>query len=631
MARYLPLGNGRLLVTFDGDMNLVDFYYSASQSENHGGYPFRTGLMVDGNFTWLSRSIYTSTDYLDHTAIGELKFKLGDLSFRIYNMVLPYEDILVKRIFVENTGKQEKKTTFFFHQNFNIYGNPIGDTAFYDPGTKSVIHYKSRRYFLASTRGSNNESIKSFAIGVKQFGGMEGTWKDAEDGILSENSVAIGSVDSVVSHEISVPPGSADDFYYYIVCGLDLVDVTKRRFEFALLKDLEHRTANFWKLWSYKKDYGLKNGMDSLFKRSLFVMRSHMNQMGRIAASSDSEILKSNRDGYYYVWPRDAAITAWAFSGATHYGPARLFFNAASKGISSEGYFHHKYNMNGSVASSWIPRTIDGKANLPIQEDETSLVIWALWDYHSRVNDLEYISGLHEILIKKAADFILRFMDDSGLPLPSFDVWEERYGVHAYTIATTYGALIAAANFSSLLGEERRTQRYSDAAQRMKEEFERKFYSEENGRYARAIINGKPDFTVDSALFSISRFGMKSADDPRMITTANSIFERLAVRNTGGLARYDGDGYQRVKEDRSIPGNPWIITTLWGAEYYASRGMRDKAEELINWVTNHHQQSGVFSEQINPYTGEALSVSPLVWSHAEFVLTCLELYGSNRR
>ena len=44
---------------------------------------------------------------------------------------------------------------------------------------------------------------------------------------------------------------------------------------------------------------------------------------------------------------------------------------------------------------------------------------------------------------------------------------------------------------------------------------------------------------------------------------------------------------------------------LWGAEYYLSRGQRDKADELINWVTNHAQRSGVFSEQINPYTGEA--------------------------
>ncbi len=627
MARYLPLGNGRLLVTFDGDMNLVDFYYSASQSENHGGYPFRTGVLVNGDFAWLKRESYKNADYLDHTAIGELSFDFGGLSFSLFNMVLPYVDMFLRRVSVSNPGSEEKKVTLYFHQNFNIYSNPIGDTAFYEPDTKSVIHYKNKRYFLASTKGENNESIKSFAIGVKEFGQLEGTWKDAEDGVLSENPVAIGSVDSVVSHEITVSPNSTTEFYYYILCGLDYSSVVSKKFDFTLLKRLEQRTANFWKLWSFKRDYGLKNGMDSLFRRSLFVMRSHMNESGGIAASSDSEILKSNRDGYYYVWPRDAAITAWAFSGATHYGPARLFFNAASKGINPEGYFHHKYNMNGTVASSWIPRVIDGKANLPIQEDETSLVIWALADYHKRVNDLEYISGLHETLIKKGADFILRFRDESGLPLPSYDLWEERYGIHTYTVATAYGALMAAANFSSLLGEDSRSARYTEAALKMKDEFDRKFYSEEKGRYARAMINGKPDFTVDSALFSISRFGMMNPDDVRMVSTANSIFEKLSVRSIGGLARYEGDYYQRLKNDSSVPGNPWIITTLWGAEYYLSRGQRDKADELINWVTNHAQRSGVFSEQINPYTGEALSVSPLVWSHSEFVLTCLELNG----
>ena len=113
-------------------------------------------------------------------------------------------------------------------------------------------------------------------------------------------------------------------------------------------------------------------------------------------------------------------------------------------------------------------------------------------------------------------------------------------------------------------------------------------------------------------------FGLKSPDDAKMISTADAIFEKLTLKNTGGLARYEGDNYQRVKEDTSIPGNPWIITTLWGANYYIARGQMDRAKELIDWVAGHSQQTEVFSEQINPYSGEHLSISPLVWSHAEF-------------
>jgi glucoamylase len=31
--------------------------------------------------------------------------------------------------------------------------------------------------------------------------------------------------------------------------------------------------------------------------------------------------------------------------------------------------------------------------------------------------------------------------------------------------------------------------------------------------------------------------------------------------------------------------------------------------------------SGVLAEQVNPFTGEPVSVSPLTWSHAAFVIT----------
>lgn len=630
MVRFLPLGNGRLLVTFDSDMNLMDFYYSKTQSENHGGHPFKNGVMVNGKFIWVDRKIIKDADYLDHTAVGRIYFDFENVEFTSYNSVYPYEDIFLRRISMKNNNSIPASVNLFFHQNFNIYGNNIGDTAYYEPSEPAIIHYKERRYFLASTRDQVNSSFSSYAIGVKDFGGMEGTWKDAEDGILSMNNISIGSVDSVISHKINIEPGKTEELYYFIKCARDPETLKKDVPDYNSLKYMEYRTGNFWKVWSSKKNFGLENNISSLFKRSLFIIRSHMNGIGGIVASSDSDILKSNRDGYYYVWPRDSSIAAYALMNSTHYGPARLFFNFSADTILPGGYFAHKYNLNGTVASSWIPRIIDGKPIIPIQEDETSLVLWSLWNYHRRVNDLEFISGIYENLIRKAADFIADFRDEDGLPKPSYDLWEERYGIHAFTIATTYAALTAAAKFSDILGEDSLNRKYADAALKMKEAFIRKFYSQENGRFARSLINGKLDFTVDSALFSIWRFGLLQPDDPMMVSTANKIFNKLWVPKIGGLARYENDYYQRIKDDKSIPGNPWIITTLWGADYYSSLGRMDESKNLIDWVVDHAQPSGVFSEQINPYDGKPISVSPLVWSHAEFVITVLNHFNGRK-
>jgi GH15 family glucan-1,4-alpha-glucosidase len=46
--------------------------------------------------------------------------------------------------------------------------------------------------------------------------------------------------------------------------------------------------------------------------------------------------------------------------------------------------------------------------------------------------------------------------------------------------------------------------------------------------------------------------------------------------------------------------------------------------ELLSWAASNSLPSGVMAEQIHPFTGKPISVSPLVWSHAEFVITVCE-------
>src|SRR4029078_6161055 len=50
MSRDIPVGNGRLLVTFDHQYQLRDFYYPHVGQENHaGGNPFRLGVFQDAH------------------------------------------------------------------------------------------------------------------------------------------------------------------------------------------------------------------------------------------------------------------------------------------------------------------------------------------------------------------------------------------------------------------------------------------------------------------------------------------------------------------------------------------------------------------------------------------------------
>ncbi len=135
---------------------------------------------------------------------------------------------------------------------------------------------------------------------------------------------------------------------------------------------------------------------------------------------------------------------------------------------------------------------------------------------------------------------------------------------------------------------------------------------------------------IDASMHGIWLMGVLPPDDPRVVKTSEAIYNTLLVRTPiGGLARFEQDDYMRVSGDYTgIPGNPWIITTLWHAQWLLAKAKKKEdlkeAENLLNWAMGHMNEAGLLPEQLNPFTGEHLSVAPLTWSHAVFVDTILK-------
>ena len=158
-------------------------------------------------------------------------------------------------------------------------------------------------------------------------------------------------------------------------------------------------------------------------------------------------------------------------------------------------------------------------------------------------------------------------------------------------------------------------------------------WDEEEG-YFYKMLNAGQDGGIDKTLDISSFYGLTSLnvfniDDERITRFAKVINKRLLCNTSlSGYARYEGDNYFRIKEDTNVPGNPWIITTLWMAQYYILKAKDgnglEKAKELIQWATKRATPSGLLAEQFDPYNGESISAIPLTWSHAEFVTTMIK-------
>ncbi len=82
------------------------------------------------------------------------------------------------------------------------------------------------------------------------------------------------------------------------------------------------------------------------------------------------------------------------------------------------------------------------------------------------------------------------------------------------------------------------------------------------------------------------------------------------------------DYYHQVSEDNdNIPGNPRLICTMWLAQWHVeiaeSVADLESAHDLVRWAVDRALLSRTLVEQVDPYSGRSLSVSPLIWSHAE--------------
>jgi GH15 family glucan-1,4-alpha-glucosidase len=547
--------------------------------------------------------------------------------------VASHENIFIRRIRINNLSKTQQDVRIFLHHDFRISENKIGDTAFYDPESFSLIHYKKDRYFLINS----DPHFHNFATGRKAFREHEGTWRDAEDGELRGGAITEGSVDSTIQINLDLNPNGSYEFFYWIAAGTSHQEVCNLNQIVLDHKPNEYLkyTENYWRAWVNKNEIDfadLSAEVIDLYKRSLLIVRTQIDNNGAILAANDSDVTERATDHYSYLWTRDGAFVANAMDIAGFPFFSRRFFYFCNELVHDNGYFLQKYNPDGTVASGWHAAwDVWAKKKLvPIQEDETSLVLWALWEHYDKYREVEFARKLYRPMITKCADFLAEFIDeDLDLPKPSWNLWEDRRGIHTFTCASVVGGLRAAANFACLFGETERSARYSLIAERIVGGMRKHLYSKEKGRFLRSLqfSNGEdfqPDEMVDASLFGIFYFGAFAAKDLMVKSTMKAVEEKLWIpTEIGGVARFENDGYMRVSEQ--VTGNAWFICTLWLADYRIAVAKKKEdlkgVIEILEWTAKRALPSGILAEQVNPLTGEHASVSPLTWSHSTFVAT----------
>ena len=157
------------------------------------------------------------------------------------------------------------------------------------------------------------------------------------------------------------------------------------------------------------------------------------------------------------------------------------------------------------------------------------------------------------------------------------------------------------------------------------------------------IKNRPPGQNLDRAFHIVSpdslalvRFGLRAADDPRILNTLRVIDALLSVELPQGPCwyRYNGDGYGEHADGSPFNGTgigrPWPLLAGERAHYVLAAGHPDEAEALLTVMENSPAgESRLLPEQVwdaadipalELFRGKPTgSACPLVWAHAEYV------------
>jgi glucoamylase len=419
----------------------------------------------------------------------------------------------------------------------------------------------------------------------------------------------------------------------------------------------KHNYIDGWQKWTTTRAFLDNKAIRplDLSTKSLAVLRTHESKhapgalIASLAIPWGSSHGDSDQGGYHLVWSRDMVETAGGLLAAGAHEDARRVLSFLQSTQRPDGHWPQNMWLDGSPY--W-----DG-----IQMDETALPI-LLVDLANREKAL--VDGdLASLwpMVKKAAGYLAR----SG-PVSPQDRWEEDPGYTPFTVAAEIAALLAAADLADLNHETSVAMYLREIADVWNSSIERWMYMSATDWCARFKVDGyyvriapkqtgvagsnfQPNVAVKNVTASedtrrashlispdalaLVRFGLRTADDPRILDTATVIDALLKVETPSGPVwhRYNDDGYGEHEDgspfDGTGIGRGWPLLTGERAHYELAAGRTEEAKRLLTTLESFANSTGLISEQIwdcpdipecELYFGRPSgSAMPLVWAHAE--------------
>ncbi len=376
-------------------------------------------------------------------------------------------------------------------------------------------------------------------------------------------------------------------------------------------------TIRGWRMWA--KTCALPSFASEAVLRSALCLKLHVfNDTGAIIAAATTSLPEALGSGrtwdYRYCWLRDAAFVVEALRRLSHLSEGEAFVRFL-RDMAETGPLQPIYGITGrrNLDEEIVPqlRGYDGigpvrignAAYIQSQHDvhgEMVLCLETILTDPRVVWEDPSLAPLLERLVTEAMAASGR--EDTGL-------WEYRTLPRHYTFskAMCWVAAHRGAELAKFFGMPDRAKTWQAWADVERERILDRSYNQERGFFTQAL-DGE---YADASNLLLPQIGLVDAMDPRFRSTVRA-YERMLAPD-GLMLRY------KHLDDFGHTTSAFSICSFWWVEALAMMGEVDEAVALFNRLATYANPLGLFSEDIDPATGELLGNFPQAYTHVGLI------------
>lgn len=438
------------------------------------------------------------------------------------------------------------------------------------------------------------------------------TWRELNDGATA--TLNIGSGEQVAFVLTTGTSVDRQENSTLIDWALSLLDTTR----------------NFWLTWI--SEVPVTDSHHEVVKRSALALKllTHRSTGGLVAAPTTSlpeEIGGVRNWDYRYVWLRDSTFVVDAFYQLGHPEDGRSFIRWMSeKARIGTEQLQIAYTIDGArEAPEWTLDHLRGyRDSRPVRIGNAAFDQIQLDVYGEVINCIDNCRAHRDsvaIDLWSKAGPLIEWVCEHWHE-PDMGIWEMRGQPRhfVYSKVMAWVAVDRAIDGADLMDvDASAVSRWKKVREEIRNEIYSKGWNDELGSFVQAYGSRN----LDAANLRLPLVGFISPHDPKMKSTISTIKKHLCENDLVFRYKHTEDG---------IFGNEatFAICTFWLIQNLVLLGEFTEGERVLNNILNYRSQVGLFSEEIEPHTGELLGNYPQSFTHVGIINSIVLLHRAKR-